>query len=82
MNTIHFVTIATLGNSQDFGDRTVAKSQVASFSSSTRGVFAGAGEGDTNVIDFITISATGNAIDFGDLISGNNGYACGASDAH
>jgi len=57
-------------------------SQVATLSSSTRGVMGGAGEGNNNVIDYITIATTGNATDFGDLYTGNNGYACGASDVH
>ena len=50
-------------------------------SSTTRGVFAGAGEGDSNVIDYVQIPTTGDAIDFGDL-DANNGYSAGASNGH
>jgi len=82
VNSIEYVTMATTGKGTDFGDRTVAMSQVATLSSSTRGVMGGAGEGNNNVIDYITIATTGNATDFGDLYTGNNGYACGASDVH
>ena len=50
-------------------------------SSTTRGVFAGAGEGDTDVIDYVHIMSTGNAVDFGNL-SEDYGYAAGASNGH
>jgi len=66
---IDFVTIATLGNTQTFGNLTVARHAGAACSSSTRGIFAGGRNGATlqNVIDYITIASTGNAVDFGDL---------------
>jgi len=70
INTIEYITISTQGNGTDFGDRTVEKSELASCSSSTRGIFWGGTSnpaGATNVIDYVTISSTGNAQDFGDL---------------
>jgi len=71
VNTISFLTISTLGNSQDFGDMTY-KGQFPTnghVSSRSRGIFAGGYTpvGRKNHIDFITISSTGNAADFGDL---------------
>ena len=81
-NTISYITIATLGNSVNFGDRTVAKNQIASMSSSIRAVFGGAGAADTNVIDYVTISTTGNATDFGDLPVATWGYIAGCSDVN
>ena len=77
-NLIDFVTIATLGNAQDFGDRTVAGWGIGSNGSSTRGIFFGSTPSRTNIIDFITIATKGNATDFGDLLAGN-GYLNGAS---
>jgi len=70
VNTIDFITIAALGNAQDFGDLSVAINNNAACSSSTRGVFGG-GYTPTNVntIEYITIMSVGNAIDFGDLTS-------------
>ena len=68
MNNIEYITIATTGDANDFGDLTVARRRVAGASSPTRGVFAGGYSPDKNEIDYITISATGNAFDFGDLI--------------
>ena len=70
LNTIEYITISTTGNGTDFGDRTTTKHELASCSSSTRGVWWGGTkdpEGVTNVIDFVTISSTGDAQDFGDL---------------
>ena len=83
VNTIEFVTIATQGNSTDFGDLTNARGAGASCSSSVRGVFMGGNNpsGSTNIIDFITIATTGNAKDFGDLLSVEKWFqAC--SDVH
>ena len=72
MNTMDYVTIATLGNASDFGDLTVARSSAPGGSSATRGCFIAGRFTPTadsyNVIDYITISSTGNAFDFGDLI--------------
>jgi len=69
-NQINFVTVQTLGNTQDFGDLTNGTKNFGCASSSTRGLFIhGAdtnGPGETNIIDFVTISSTGNASDFGD----------------
>ena len=84
-NIIQYVTITTLGDTVDFGDRLVAKGQTGHMSSTTRGVFAGAGEKDTNVVDYVNIMTTGDAIDFGDLsANGSDGYgwAAGASNGH
>ena len=64
---IDFITIATTGNAQDFGDLTVARTRLGATSSPIRGIWAG---GDTptvtNIIDFVKIASTGNAVDFGD----------------
>ncbi len=69
-NVIHYVTIATLGNANNFGDLTDSLYSMAATGSATRGIFAGgynpAGN-SINVMDYITISSTGNAQDFGDL---------------
>ena len=72
--TIDFNTIASLGNSTDFGDLTLGRRGLCGLASPTRGVFAaGYQQPDTstktNVIDFVTIASTGNASNFGDLVS-------------
>ena len=69
-NVIEYVTIATLGNAQDFGDLTGANENIRGTSNKVRGVFAGGYQPSfTNTMQYITISTTGNAKDFGDLIS-------------
>ena len=63
-NIIEYVTIASTGNTQDFGDLPRAEQYVNGASSTVRGLFGG---GESNVIDFITIATLGNSSDFGDL---------------
>lgn len=80
-NTIDYVTIATTGNSTDFGDTTVIGYDGYSVSSSTRGVIGCGYDSGTyalNVINYVTIASTGNASDFGDLSSARYGFS-GAS---
>ena len=77
-NMIDFITIATLGDGQDFGDLSTSKFQNVSVSNATRAIIFGGRtqpNGDNNnVIDFITIASLGNATDFGDD-NGENGQA-------
>jgi len=75
-NAIQYITIASTGNTTDFGDLTVAVGDTSSFQGGGRGVFGGGSTGTdnntgtrTNVIQYITVANTGNATDFGDLIS-------------
>ena len=68
VNILDFITIATTGNAQDFGEMFESGNVTASGSSSTRGINAGGGEnGNSNTISFITIATKGNAENFGDL---------------
>ena len=73
---IDYITIQSTGvAAQDFGDLTAARRYImASFSSSTRGVFAGGGEpAVVNSVDFVTMSTLGNAADFGDMSAAGDG---------
>ena len=84
VNTITYITLATLGNGIDFGDLTAAKNEQDAVSSSTRGfVVAGndASSNKLNVIEFVTISTTGNAADFGDLTQARS-QPSACSDVH
>jgi hypothetical protein len=73
-NTIQYVTIASLGDAQEFGDL-IADSSYASAAtacSPTRGVMGGGTKlvsGSTNSIGYITMATTGNSVDFGDALS-------------
>ena len=82
VNTIQYVTIATTGNSSDFGDLSAALSASGSVSSSTRGINLGGVPGPSavsNVMQYVTISSTGNAFDFGDMTD-THGDLVGVSD--
>ena len=81
-NVLEFVTIASTGDSSNFGDlNRVVSDMAGSFASPTRGFF-GAGKGpETNIIDFITIQSKGNAIDFGDLIDGTRAEGSGSANS-
>ena len=85
------MTIATTGNTSDFGDQTLVSgnpiNEPVAFASPTRGVIAG-GYGNnpypqSNVIEFVTIATTGNATDWGDTFEGvRRAYNSGISDSH
>ena len=84
VNTITYITLATLGDGVDFGDLTGAKNEHDAVSSSTRGfVVAGNDPSSTklNVIEFVTIATTGNAADFGDLTQARS-QPSSCSDVH
>ena len=92
VNTIEYVTIATLGDTTDFGDLSQQKSSSSPCSNSLRGVWFGgalAPSGTTtNVIDYIEIATRGNAQDFGDIVqtwdqaNNQSGYGAATSDSH
>ena len=67
-NIIDYITMASTGNAQDFGDISSTRRMGSGCQSSTRAIFAGGyTPSNTNVIDFVTTSTTGDAADFGDL---------------
>ena len=73
-NSISYITIASEGDSIDFGDLNEARRATAAASSSIRGVWFGgyspAGGGSsnrTNTIQCVEIQTLGNSTDFGDL---------------
>ena len=82
-NTIDYITIASTGNAQDFGDLTSTRNVIGSCSNSTRGVFGGGGNPTMiNTMEFVSITSTGNVQDFGDLLSAALYYNGGCSDSH
>ena len=82
-NVIQYVTIASTGNSTDFGDLTAARSSTrGNVNSTTRGLILGGYEsGTVNKIDYITMASTGNGTDFGDMLSGSERSGATASNA-
>jgi len=81
-NFIDYITMASAGNSLDFGDLSVARSPAGNVNSTTRAVFgSGAtGGGGSNVIDYVTTASLGNATDFGDMTYAPS-YATGCSNS-
>ena len=76
---LQYITIASTGNTTDFGDCNRPTAAPASASNKTKGLFAG-GSG-RNDISQITIATTGNFSDFGDLGATNHFFA-GCSSSH
>ena len=73
-NRIEFLTVSTLGNSQDFGDTTAAKSNVISFGNHIRAAGMGgqttpSGSSWTDDVDMVFVSSTGNSTDYATLTS-------------
>ena len=84
VNIIDFVTIATLGNSIDFGDLTSDMMGYRSIGCAepTRAVkIWGNNPSGTNVISFVEIATTGDAQDFGDC-TGNSASNGSNSNGH
>ena len=83
-DAIDFLTIATTGNTTDFGNLTDGRRRGSGLSNSIRGVFTGGYEPAVkNTIDYITIATTGNAQDFGDYSGASiRRLGTGASDSH
>ena len=75
-SSIHYVTLASTGDSNNFGDLTQGRTRFSGAGDRTRGVMAGGFSGAPSVywdtIDFITISTLGDAQDFGDLLAGKS----------
>ena len=78
---IDYLTIATTGNTQNFGDLTALTIGPAGSSSNTRGIImhGGATPTHSNTIDFITIASTGAAVEFGDQATAKGGNTASAS---
>ena len=64
---VQYITVASTGDSTDFGDLTVYRYSLAAVENGVRGVMgAGRSGGYVNTMDYVTIASTGNATDFGD----------------
>ena len=77
---IEYITIASGGDSIDFGNLTSNGNHNGSLASSTRGIRGGGYSGSgANTIDYVQIQTLGNSLDFGDLLEINYGLAGMAS---
>ena len=70
---IDYLTIASTGNSSDFGDMSDGIDQNEGNASAVRALFGGGHTGSvSNMIEYVTIATLGNAKDFGDLSAGRH----------
>jgi hypothetical protein len=68
VNTIEYITMATIGNVTDFGDLPIAGQNVVGGGNVIRGIFSTSESNPyNNATSYVTIATTGNAADFGDL---------------
>ena len=84
-NIIEYITIATLGNTTDFGDLVASRVYTSGNDDSVRGMWAGGGPGindATNIIEYIQIATLGDAKDFGDLTTSSRTMMSGISSRH
>ena len=66
-DTMSYISIASTGNTIDFGNLTAGAYLPSAFASSTRGVFGAGANADSealNIIEYVTIANTGNGTDF------------------
>ena len=78
VNTVEFFTMATLGNSLDFGDVSTASEFLTAASSPTRCVWHinAAQGGDGDKLEYVQIMTTGNGVDFGDCTERQRTAGC------
>ena len=84
INTIQFITIASTGNSTDFGDHTDLRRSLGACNNSIRAVYGGGNtpSATVNSLSFVTIATTGNGEDFGDLLTARSTALTATSDSH
>ena len=82
--SINYITIATTGNAQDFGDLNTSSTYPTGAASPTRAVFhiGSAHPSVVNTIEYVQIMSTGNALDFGDLTQGRQMRSSACSNGH
>ena len=81
-NTISFITVASTGNAQEFGDLSLGVGyNLAGVCDSKRGVFGGGQPGNSRNMESIEIATRGNSADFGDLAQAHE-QAASVSNTH
>ena len=79
-----YITIATTGNAQYFGDLSFARAWGGATSNQVRGLYVGGRQDSTyyNTIDYCTIASSGSFVDFGDLTDDKVMQKSCVSDSH
>ena len=82
-NRIDYITIASTGNANDFGDLYTGTRETGGCESKTRGIVFGGTPSLFDTVEFITIATLGDAQDFGDLTEARGGAAgCSSPTRH
>ena len=83
VNYIDYITFATTGDSNDFGELTIKRRGMGACSSTTRTVFGGGyikPQSHTKIIDYVTTQTLGDATHFGELtVSRGHMGACSST---
>jgi len=83
VNNIEYITISTTGNTADFGDTIVKKSNSSGSMTNAVRMVMGPGldapSSYNNTIDYITMATLGNSKDFGDASAGEQGQSQASS---
>ena len=77
-NTIQYLTIASSGNTSDFGDLTFPSRRAGASNSPTRALYYGGTNSPAsavNTIQYITTATTGDAQEFGNMSTGKDIFA-------
>jgi len=70
LSSIEYIKYATNSDAGSFADLSILRSQLASLSNKTNGLFCGGFNGsEMNVIDYVNFSTFSNAVDFGNLLN-------------
>ena len=74
-DSLEYVTVASTGNTSDFGDLDTGRVNAVGLSDGTTGEYSGGnvsgGGSTTNIIDGRNLVSTGDASDIGDLLEAN-----------
>ena len=84
-NNIDYFTIASAGDTIDFGNLSVSKGELDWCSNSTRGLTAGGEKvpfANTNTMDYIQIATIGDSLDFGDITTARRDGGMTSSPIH
>ena len=80
VTTIEYITISTLGDSQDFGDLNNGYTAGVTTNDRTRGFYSGGNTGNQLDMRFCTLASLGDSVDGGgDLASATKGHPTGCS---
>jgi hypothetical protein len=79
LTKLHYITIATLGDSQNFGTNYSSTAPAGGLSNGARGICIGGNYNSTDNILYHDMSTLGDTAVFGTLIENTSDYTSGSS---